>query len=298
MPRAGLGVAALGPNTPLHTPPPGASGYFDRAAATPAQAPPQHQQQQQQQARHFSLSPPLELSPAPCESALPSLQLHLLLRWLSTSLRLTLHTSLLINHPAPAFLELPLDITLTSLELRAGAVVAFEETQEGRRLHLCLTEAMSDEELQAHSSSEDVEQEEGDERLDDIDASPPLLSTPPFATRHRHTPSSTTFATANNAHTTNAPPQTLGERLLPALTLESSVGQADKHTLLNVGKVEKFVAELLRKAVVEEVSVLFFRARFLELPPPSPSPEGKKRGGVAKRSEEWAERCERRKESD
>ncbi|PWN95323.1 hypothetical protein FA09DRAFT_281371, partial [Tilletiopsis washingtonensis] len=155
---------------------------------------------QQQQARHFSLSPPLELSPAPCESALPSLQLHLLLRWLSTSLRLTLRTALLINHPAPAFLELPLDITLTSLELRAGAVVAFEETQEGRRLHLCLTEAMSDEELQAHSSSED----------------------------------------------------TLGERLLPALTLESSVGQADKHTLLNVGKVEKFVAELLRKAVVEE----------------------------------------------
>jgi distribution and morphology protein 12 len=202
-----------------------------------------------------------------------------LLRWLSTSLRLTLHTSLLINHPAPAFLELPLDITLTSLELRAGAVVAFEETQEGRRLHLCLTEAMSDEELQAHSSSEDVEQEEGDERLDDIDASPPLLSTPPFATRHRHTPSSTTFA-ATNAHTTNAPPQTLGERLLPALTLESSVGQADKHTLLNVGKVEKFVAELLRKAVVEEVSVLFFLARFLELPPPPPPPRVKREAAL------------------
>ena len=48
-------------------------------------------------------------------------------------------------------------------------------------------------------------------------------------------------------------PPTIGERLLPHITLESSVGQADKHVLKNVGKVEKFLIELIRKAVEDEL---------------------------------------------
>lgn len=154
-------------------------------------------------------------------ASLPSLQLHLSLDWSTTTLRLTLTTSLLINHPSPAFMALPLEITLTALVLQAGALVAFESNDTGKRVHICLIEE---------------EREEPDE-----DAQ---MGAPP------RTP-----LTAAGL----GPPPSLGERLIPHLALESSVGQSDKHTLVNVGKVERFVQELIRKAVVDEVSRLISR---------------------------------------
>jgi distribution and morphology protein 12 len=40
-----------------------------------------------------------------------------------------------------------------------------------------------------------------------------------------------------------------GERLLTALVVESEVGEADRHVLRNVGKVEKFVLEVARRTL-------------------------------------------------
>jgi distribution and morphology protein 12 len=40
-----------------------------------------------------------------------------------------------------------------------------------------------------------------------------------------------------------------GERLLSALVIESEVGEADRHVLRNVGKVEKFVLEVARRTL-------------------------------------------------
>ncbi|KAK0531045.1 Mitochondrial distribution and morphology protein 12 [Tilletia horrida] len=48
-------------------------------------------------------------------------------------------------------------------------------------------------------------------------------------------------------------PATPGARLLPSLTLESSVGEQDKHVLRNVGKVEKFVQDMVRKVIEDQL---------------------------------------------
>lgn len=50
-----------------------------------------------------------------------------------------------------------------------------------------------------------------------------------------------------------AQPLPVGHRLLPSIFIESEIGQADKHVLKNVTRVEKFVQELIRKAVVDEL---------------------------------------------
>ena len=57
---------------------------------------------------------------------------------------------------------------------------------------------------------------------------------------------------------------TPGERILYNLTLETSVGQADKHVLKNVAKVERFVVSLVRKAIGEEL--VFPNFYSIELP--------------------------------
>ncbi|GAA5874096.1 hypothetical protein JCM8547_004825 [Rhodosporidiobolus lusitaniae] len=47
--------------------------------------------------------------------------------------------------------------------------------------------------------------------------------------------------------------ETPGMRLLRSAVVESEVGQADKHVLKNVGKVEKFVLEVARKTLENEL---------------------------------------------
>ncbi|KAI5900617.1 uncharacterized protein SCHCODRAFT_02563510 [Schizophyllum commune H4-8] len=42
-------------------------------------------------------------------------------------------------------------------------------------------------------------------------------------------------------------------RLLPSIVIESEIGQADKHVLRNVTRVEKFIQDMIRKTVEEEL---------------------------------------------
>lgn len=131
-------------------------------------------------------------------SALPSLQMHLSLVWPTTTFRLTVSTSLLINYPSPAFMSLPLTLSLTGFVMRAGLIVALEG--EHQRAHVCLVE-------------EEQEREgEGEGKRN-----------------------------------------TAGLNILPSLTFESEVGEHEKHVLKNVGKVEKFVGEVIRKGLEDEL---------------------------------------------
>jgi len=45
----------------------------------------------------------------------------------------------------------------------------------------------------------------------------------------------------------------IGQRLLPSIFIESEIGQADKHVLKNVTRVEKFIQDVIRKTVEEEL---------------------------------------------
>ncbi|BEJ17308.1 hypothetical protein CspHIS471_0607090 [Cutaneotrichosporon sp. HIS471] len=61
-------------------------------------------------------------------------------------------------------------------------------------------------------------------------------------------------------HDYNAPyayghhqPVNPGQRILPHLHIESEIGHADAHVLRNVGKVERFIVDVVRKTLVDEL---------------------------------------------
>ena len=53
--------------------------------------------------------------------------------------------------------------------------------------------------------------------------------------------------------TTPAKPLPIGHRLLPSIVIESEIGQVDKHVLKNVPRVEKFIQDVIRKTVEDEL---------------------------------------------
>jgi distribution and morphology protein 12 len=45
----------------------------------------------------------------------------------------------------------------------------------------------------------------------------------------------------------------IAQRLLPSIYIETEIGQADKHVLKNVSRVERFIQDVIRKTVEEEL---------------------------------------------
>ncbi|KAI0309437.1 hypothetical protein OF83DRAFT_1072059 [Amylostereum chailletii] len=169
---------------------------------------------------HDSLDsiPPPPLPDAPPSSDAPNLQLHLHITWAS-NLRLTLTTSLRINYPSPLFMSLPIKLSVTGLLFTGELAVAYEGAR--KRVHLCI--------------------------LDDMDPYGPARERP-----KRDSGSSTP------SEPDDEPPESgkllpIGQRLLPNIFIESELGQADKHILKNVTRVERFIQDVIRKTVEEEL---------------------------------------------
>jgi distribution and morphology protein 12 len=145
----------------------------------------------------------------------PNLQLHLLVSWHS-DLRLTLTTSLRINYPSPLFMSLPIKLSVTGLVFDGELAVAYEG---GRRVHLCVLDGLDPYGPSARRASGSQGSTPSDPEGDDAHAAKPLP---------------------------------VGQRLLPEIFIESELGQADKHVLKNVTRVEKFIQDVIRKTVEEE----------------------------------------------
>ena len=45
----------------------------------------------------------------------------------------------------------------------------------------------------------------------------------------------------------------IGQKILPSLTMETEIGDKDTHVLRNVGKVERFIGDVVRKTLVDEL---------------------------------------------
>ncbi|GJE87052.1 mitochondrial distribution and morphology protein [Phanerochaete sordida] len=167
----------------------------------------------------------------------PNVQLHLHIAWQS-NLRITFTTSLLINYPSPMFMSLPIKLSVTGLVFNGEVVVAYEG--ERRRVHVCV--------------------------VDDLDPYGPLSGE-----RHkRDTPSSTGTPAEQEedaAQPKPSKPLPIGQRLLPNIFIESEIGQADKHVLKNVTRVERFIQDVIRKTVEEEL--VFPNFHTLVLPDPA-----------------------------
>jgi distribution and morphology protein 12 len=157
-------------------------------------------------------------APAPVPSPDSSdLQLHLYLNWHS-NLRLTLTTSLLINYPSPSFMSLPIKLSVAGLVFTGEVAVAYEGSRG--RVHLCV--------------------------LDDLDPYGP-------ACRRPRSQTSTPPDIDDDSGKRDGKPLPVGQRLLPSILIESEIGQADKHVLKNVTRVERFIQDVIRKTVEEEL---------------------------------------------
>ena len=159
-------------------------------------------------------APPPAAVPAADEH--PNLQLHLLVSWHS-DLRLTLTTSLRINYPSPLFMSLPIKLSVTGLVFDGELAVAYEG---GRRVHLCVLDGLDPYGPSARRASGSQGSTPSDPEGDDAHAAKPLP---------------------------------VGQRLLPEIFIESELGQADKHVLKNVTRVEKFIQDVVRKTIEEEL---------------------------------------------
>ncbi|KAG6899809.1 hypothetical protein C0993_006632 [Termitomyces sp. T159_Od127] len=152
----------------------------------------------------------------------PNLQVHLHVNWHS-DLRITLTTSLLINYPSPMFMSLPIKLSITGLVFNGELAVAYEG--ERRRVHICI--------------------------LDDLDPYGPAGARPKRDSVSSTPPDPDDDSPAASARPSK--PLPIGQRLLPSIYIESEIGQADKHVLKNVTRVERFIQDVIRKTIEEEL---------------------------------------------
>lgn len=158
--------------------------------------------------------------PQPQPNQHPNLQTHLHVNW-DSNLRITLTTSLLINYPSPMFMSLPIKLSVTGLVFNGELAVAYEG--ERRRVHICI--------------------------LDDLDPYGPAGDRP----KRDSTSSTPPDLDDESPPSRPSKPLPVGQRLLPSIYIESEIGQTDKHVLKNVTRVERFIQDVIRKTVEEEL---------------------------------------------
>ncbi|KAJ6490705.1 hypothetical protein C8R47DRAFT_1123289 [Mycena vitilis] len=166
---------------------------------------------------------------APPPNAHPNLQLHLHIHWPS-DLRITLTTSLLINYPSPMFMSLPIKLSVTGLIFTGEVAVAYEG--ERKRVHLCILDDLDPYGPAAGGNRR--KRDSLDSSPSDVD--PDAIDSP-----------------MSGAYPRSSKPLPVGQRLLPSIYIESEIGQTDKHVLKNVTRVERFIQDVIRKTVEEEL---------------------------------------------
>ena len=173
--------------------------------------------------------------PLPPYTEHPDVQLHFRIGF-ESNLRLMINTSLQINYPSPMIMALPIKICVIGLVLEGELVVAYEGSR--KRVHVCFLDELSTHgggpipafPQQIHDNEELPAVEEG--------------RTP----RRLHSNS-----TGSRLAATPSKPSPPGIRLLSSILLESEIGQEDKHVLRNVARVERFIQDVIRKTMEEEL---------------------------------------------
>ncbi|KAF7311226.1 Mitochondrial distribution and morphology protein 12 [Mycena kentingensis (nom. inval.)] len=190
-----------------------------------------------------SPSDPSRAAPLPATppTAAPNIQLHLHTHWPS-DLRITLTTSLLINYPSPMFMSLPIKLSVTGLVFTGEVAVAYEGAR--RRVHLCVLDDMD-----PYGPAAGMHRP----KRDSLDSLRGSGGTPPEVVTASADPDAIDSPHAYASSRASNKPLPVGQRLLPSIYIESEIGQADKHVLKNVTRVERFIQDVIRKTVEEEL---------------------------------------------
>ena len=153
-------------------------------------------------------------------------------------------------------MSLPLKISITGLTLNADIIVAFDGGK--KRVHLCLIDefdpytpspALSRSHSTVLSTGASVPVTPDSAKIGGFTELRPLSTL-------EHQPTASTprpVSIVSSSSLPSEPPKPIGQRLLPSLQIESEIGHADAHVLRNVGKVEKFITDVVRKTLVDEL---------------------------------------------
>ncbi|GLB34593.1 putative component of the ERMES MDM complex, which serves as a molecular tether to connect the endoplasmic reticulum and mitochondria [Lyophyllum shimeji] len=252
-PYSGPVYRSPSPATPFHAP---SLNDID-ADHTTADMPPPPKSSPSQAHTSPSQQPPPQSPPQPQPQAPhPNLQIHLHVNWHS-DLRITLTTSLLINYPSPSFMSLPIKLSITGLVFTGELAVAYEG--ERRRVHICILDD------QDPYGPYHVGASDRPKRDSMTTASGGSGGTPPEPADDEHvgmgvsagagagTPMPPPISMSMSSSQAKGKRVPAGQRLLPTIYIESEIGQADKHVLKNVTRVERFIQDVIRKTVEEEL---------------------------------------------
>ncbi|KAJ7706985.1 hypothetical protein B0H17DRAFT_1035044 [Mycena rosella] len=233
LPSLGPVYAGAWPNSPMYRSP--LAGPFSPASPSPMpRAPSRSPPLSTPSTREANTDPSHAPDPRPpAAAAAPNLQLHLQITW-HADLRITLTTSLLINYPSPMFMSLPIKLSVTGLVFTGEVAVAYEG--ERRRVHLCILD-----DLDPYGPAAGGNRPKRDSASASDESTPPDLDPDGI-----DSPLGGAYPRASKA-------LPVGQRLLPSIYIESEIGQTDKHVLKNVTRVERFIQDVIRKAVEEEL---------------------------------------------
>jgi distribution and morphology protein 12 len=129
------------------------------------------------------------------------------------------------------FMSLPIKLSVTGLIFTGEIAIAYEGQRN--RLHMCILDELDPYGPAVGSGNIDRLRRERD-FTGEGSATPPDLDDDMPPNRY-------------------AKPLPVGQRLLPSIYIESEIGQADKHVLKNVTRVERFIQDVIRRTVEEEL---------------------------------------------
>jgi len=122
-------------------------------------------------------------------------------------------------------MSLPIKLSVTGFVFNGELAVAYEG--ERRRVHLCV--------------------------LDDMDPYGPIGDRAKRNSTASTPPDIDEDAVVTGIPTRSSKPLRVGQLLLPSIYIESEIGQTNKHVLKNVTRVERFIQDVIRKTVEEEL---------------------------------------------
>lgn len=162
--------------------------------------------------------------------------------------KLLLTADILLDYPMPSFVGIPVRLSITGLTFDGVGVLA----NIRKRVHFCF---LSPEDALAAVGADETGEGDEDEdsaadRRDEGDFERPAPATP----GRRPTTATNAAAAATSPAPSHTLPRTKMGGLLQEVRVESEIGQREsgKQSLKNVGKVERFVLEQVRRIFEEE----------------------------------------------
>jgi distribution and morphology protein 12 len=140
-------------------------------------------------------------------------------------------------------MSLPIKLSVTGLLFTGEVAVAYEGHR--KRVHLCILD-----DLDPYGPASASTRPKREPEFDESPIPPPVP--PPLSTQDRDPSDETDTYTYPYPNIPGKPPP-VGHRLLPVISIDSEIGQADKHALKNVTRIERFIQDVVRRTVEEEL---------------------------------------------